>query len=158
MSKKIIVGKLFSAHGIKGAVKIGSFTENPKTLFKLKPLYCGDAEIVLKKSGQGLAMIEGVVDRTTAENYRNRELWVWRSQLPAPKENQYYIEDLVGLTVIAADGEELGTILAFHYYGAGDIMEIKLKDGTTEMFGYEQVERVDLKQSKVTLKPITSNL
>ena len=149
--KKIIVGKILSAHGIKGAVKYLSFTENPDTLFKLKPLYCGDKEITLKKSGPH-ATIEGIADRTQAETCRSRELWVWRNQLPEPTNNQYYIEDLIGLNVIAADGEELGTVLSFHNFGAGDIMEIKLKDETTEMFGFEQVKKVDIENTTIYLK------
>ena len=152
MDKKIIVGKLLSAHGIKGGIKVVSYTENPDTLFKLKPLYCGDKEIALKKSGPH-AMIEGVTDRTQAETYRNRELWVWRSQLPKPKENQYYIEDLIGLEVYSHAEELIGTVLSFHNFGAGDIMELKLIDGETEMFGYEQVERVIIENARIYLKP-----
>lgn len=131
-------------------MKFISFTENPDTLFKLKPLHCGDNEITLKKFGPH-AFIEGITDRTIAETYRNRDLWVWRSQLPEPKGKQHYIEDLIGLQVIAADGEELGTVLAFHNFGAGDIMEVKYPDGETEMFGYEQVDKVDLEKGQIIL-------
>lgn len=158
MSKKIVVGKLFSAHGIKGALKFGSFTENPETLFKLKPLYCGENPVVIKKAGQGLLAIEGVTDRTQAETFRNRELWVHRDQLPPPKDGEYYIEDLIGFKVLDADGTEVGSVVAFHHYGAGDIMEVVVLDKKTEMFGFEQVEKVDMKVQTIFLKPVTSNL
>ena len=157
MSKKIIVGKLFSAHGTKGALKFGSFTENPDTLFKLKPLYCDENPVAIKKAGQGVVMIEGVTDRTTAETFRNRELWVYREQLPPPKDGEYYIEDLIGFKVLDADGETIGSVVAFHHYGAGDIMEVAVLDKKTEMFGFEQVEKVDIEKSTIHLKPVTSN-
>lgn len=156
-NKKIVVGKLFSAHGIRGALKFGSFTENPDTLFKLKPLYCGENPVVIKKAGQGLLAIEGVTDRTQAETFRNRELWVYRDQLPPPKDGEYYIEDLIGFKVIDADGTEVGSVVAFHHYGAGDIMEVAIADKKTEMFGFEQVEKVDIEKSTIYLKPVTSN-
>lgn len=155
-NKKVVVGKLFSAHGIRGALKFGSFTENPDTLFKLKPLYCGENPVVIKKAGQGLLAIEGVTDRTQAETFRNRELWVYRDQLPPPKENEYYIEDLIGFKVLDADSETIGSVVAFHHYGAGDIMEVSV-DKKTEMFGFEQVEKVEIEKSTIHLKPLTSN-
>lgn len=157
LNKKIIVGKLFSAHGIKGALKFGSFTENPDTLFKLTPLYCGENPVVIKKAGQGLLAIEGVTDRTQAETFRNRELWVHRDQLPQPKDGEYYIEDLIGFKVLDADGTEVGSVVAFHHYGAGDIMEVAIADEKTEMFGFEQVEKVDIEKSTIHLKLVTSN-
>ena len=136
-------------------MKYLSFTENPDTLLKLKPLHCGDKEITLKKTGPH-AIIEGVTDRTQAETYRNRELWVWRSQLPKTKENQYYIEDLIGLEVYTHASELIGTVLSFRNFGAGDIMELKLIDGETEMFGYEQVHKVDIDNARIYLKPLTA--
>jgi 16S rRNA processing protein RimM len=156
-NKKIVVGKLFSAHGIKGALKFGSFTENPDTLFKLKPLYCGESHVAVKKAGQGLLAIEGVTDRTQAEAFRNRELWVFREQLPPPKDGEYYIEDLIGFKVVDVHGEEVGSVVAFHHYGAGDIMEISIADKKTEMFGFEQVEKVDIEKSTIHLKPVNDS-
>lgn len=139
---------------MRGALKYASYTENPDTLLKLKPLYCGEQEIVLKRAGQGIVMVEGVSDRNAAELLRNRELWVWRSQLPETAAQEYYIEDLIGLAVFSAEGEALGQVLGFHHYGAGDIMEIGLKGQKTELIGFELVEKVDLEQKTITLKPV----
>lgn len=130
-TKKILVGKITTAHGIKGLVKVQVYAEDPHLLETGGPLSTterGGKQISLKmKNSMGkvwLAEVAGVTDRNAAETLRNTELWLGRERLPTLADNEYYIADLIGLNAYDEEENLLGVITAVDNFGAGDLIEI----------------------------------
>jgi len=139
--RRVCVGMIASAHGVKGALKIRSFTEDPHHIFDYAGLCYETGEAVkLRYIGQSgdalLAQMDGVDDRNAAELLKGKKLFVSRDALPETGEGEFYIEDMVGLKVRIADGREVGTVRQVANYGAGDIVEITFNNGTEDMFSF----------------------
>ncbi|MBO7509512.1 MAG: 16S rRNA processing protein RimM [Alphaproteobacteria bacterium] len=126
---RILVGKIVAPQGIRGEVRVQTFTERPSDFQKLAVF--GDAVVggtlhfvrVVPNSSVVIVRIDGIADRNAAENLRGVELFVKRDSLPAPRDGEYYQADLVGMTVMR-DGVKLGRVECFQNFGAGDIMEL----------------------------------
>ena len=156
--KLICVGVIASPHGVRGALKIKSFTADPADIFTFTQLQNSDGELLaLTPKGQAgqflLAVMEGVDDRNAAEQLKGTKLYIERSQLPETQEGEFYIEDLVGLAVDLADGRRVGTVKQVMNYGAGDIVEVQFNNGSEEMFSFtdDNFPEVDLTAGKVIL-------
>ncbi len=158
----ICIGKIVSAHGIKGAFKIKSYTEKPRDLAKYSPLYNKSGEKQLKMNvissnkDMLIATMDDVKTRNEAEKLKGKELYIHRDILPETDEEEFYYEDLVGLKVLLEDGEEFGSIIAIHNHGGGDVAEIKLKvSNSTELFAFtkEIFPTIAVKKGHVTLHP-----
>lgn len=142
--KRICLGKITGAHGIKGLVKIAPFGEDPYLIEDLSPVFTGDsgeAKLSLThlqpQGSHFLAAVEGITDRTQAETLKGTELYVPRESLPEiEEEGAYYIEDLIGLEARDDDGETVGTVLAVHNFGAGDLLEIRQPSGESFMMPF----------------------
>lgn len=135
--RRVCLGKITGAHGIKGLVKIAAFGEDPYLIEDLSPVFT-DAEgpatlAITRLQPQGshfLAAVEGIGDRTQAESLKGTELYVPREALPEIEEDgAYYIEDLIGMETRDESGQTVGTVLAVHNFGAGDLLEIRLSNG-----------------------------
>jgi 16S rRNA processing protein RimM len=133
MTNRLIqLGHIGAAHGIRGEVTIVSYTGDPVAIGGYGPLTdeAGKRRFVIKAlrvAGKGLvARLEGVNDRNAAEALRNTGLYIERDHLPATEAEEWYQADLIGLAVIAPDGAPLGRIVAFHDFGAGDLVEIAI--------------------------------
>lgn len=138
---RVQIGVITAAHGIRGQVKIKSFTENPADLTAYGPLYDDSgATIPLTITGQAkqllIAAIENISNRTEAERYINTPLFIPRKALPAPTQGDYYHADLIGLEARLQNNTPYGTIIAIHNFGAGDILEILCPDNKTEMLPF----------------------
>jgi len=129
LDKRILVGKIVAPQGIRGEVRVQTFTEHPSDFQKLSVFgdnISQDAFHFIRTvphSNVIIARIDGVADRNTAETLRGTELFVLRDTLPAAKPGEYYQADLIGMVVVR-DGVELGHIVCFQNFGAGDIMEL----------------------------------
>lgn len=147
-------------HGVRGQVKLKSFTAEPEALFSYGTLLDqnGKAVFALQPCGVSgntlLASVKGVTDRNAAELLKGSKLFVLRDSLPATDENEFYIEDLIGLTATTADGEAFGKITSIENYGAGDLVEITTADGETELFAFthEIFPEIDLDSGKVVIE------
>ncbi len=133
----IQVGIITSAHGIRGQVKIRSFTDNPKDIATLGALTDAKGKSFAIKLHGGtdkalIASVEGITDRNTAELLRGTALYA-----PAGKFKDTR-HAMIGLSARTADGKNYGTIIATHNFGAGDIVEIEKSDGTTEMLPLQE--------------------
>ena len=134
---RVCLGKIATAHGVRGLVKILVYGEDAMLLEELQPLYTsehGKDTITLKmKNSAGkywLAEIEGINDRTQAEKLRGTELWVNRELLPETiVEDEFYITDLVGMMVKDTNGNAIGNVIDVKNFGAGDLVEIKPERG-----------------------------
>ena len=126
----ISVGAITGAHGIKGEVKLKSFTSNPQAIASYGPLTSkgGEQFTITKLRAQKdgfIASLKGVSDRNRAEALRGTELFVARSKLPDAETDEPYAHDLIGMRVVIDSGEELGTLVDMPNYGAGDLLEIE---------------------------------
>ena len=164
MSKgRILLGVVAAPHGVRGLVRIRSFTEEPMAIGTYGPLsdetgrkmYRVEALSAVK--GAVLARIEGVADRTAAEALRGLRLYVERSALPATAERQWYEADLIGLSAVGRDGRDWGKVLAFHDFGAGLTMEISGGEASRSSlmlpFTDEAVPEIDVDGGKVLVDP-----
>jgi 16S rRNA processing protein RimM len=127
---RILVGQIGQAHGLKGEVKLASFTEEPGDLARYGTLETEAGRRLTiessrpQKSGL-IARFQGVDDRSKAEGLRGLKLYVGRERLPPLEKNSYYHADLIGLEARARGGEVLGVVSGVVNFGAGDILELK---------------------------------
>jgi 16S rRNA processing protein RimM len=130
MSKRLCIAKIASAHGIKGLVKLHVFVENVELLNRALFIdEISDKTFVLKLKNatakHWLAEIEGIKDRNEAEKLRGINLYINEDDLPAPDEDEIYINDLIGMPCINEDGGIIGKAIGFENFGAGDLLEIQ---------------------------------
>jgi 16S rRNA processing protein RimM len=155
----VCVGVVLAAHGLRGEVKVKTFTEDPASIAAYGEL--ADAKgrryrLTRARAVPGgvVAAMAGVNDRGLAEALRGTRLFVERARLPATAEDEFYHADLIGMTAQDADGAELGRVVAVHNFGAGDILEIAVAGaGETSMipFTRECVPVVDLGARRLTV-------
>ncbi|WP_027573012.1 ribosome maturation factor RimM [Bradyrhizobium sp. WSM1743] len=159
MSALVCVARIGAAHGVRGAVKLWTFTEDPFAVRRYGPLLSKDGrrqfEIAEVREAKDhlVATFKGVATRDEAERLNGIELYVPREKLPATDADEYYHTDLIGLAAVTTDGETLGRVLAIHNFGAGDIIEIAPLKGPTMLLPFSNavVPEVDLKGGRVVI-------
>jgi 16S rRNA processing protein RimM len=161
---RIRVARIGAAHGIRGEVKLWSFTEDPLAVTQYGPLETEDGkrrfEIEAARPGKDflVARIAGIGDRNAAETLRNTDLFVPRNRLPPIDEaDTFYHADLIGLAAVSEDGTALGTVIAIHNFGAGDLIEIAPAAGEPLLLPFTEttVPTIDLKAGRVVVVPPT---
>lgn len=160
-AERVCVGMIVGAHGVRGAVRVKSFTQEPGDVAAYGALTdeAGTRRYALKPVGavRGviLAEVEGVRDRDAAEALRGVRLYVERSRFPTLGANEFYHSDLIGLAAETLDGGALGRVRAVDNYGAGDVIEIELKAGGSAVlpFNRRTVPAVDLKAGRIVVDP-----
>lgn len=160
-AKRILVGKIAAAHGVKGLVKIQFYGGDESCLENCGSLFTsetGDECVTLRlKHRAGTALVAemgGIADRNEAEKKRGTELWVERDKLPAPAAGEYYHADLIGLSVVDETGAALGTVTAIDNFGAGDLLEIKPETGESFYLPLagDFVLDVDIQNSRIIVR------
>jgi 16S rRNA processing protein RimM len=158
--KRVLVARIGAPHGVRGDVKLWSFTAAPEAVGGYGPFESDDARHVftlksLKPAKDFfIAHFEGIDDRDAAARFTNIDLFVPRERLPPPGADEFYHADLIGLAAIDASGSRLGEVLAVHNFGAGDLLELKLdaaRDTVMIAFTPETVPKVDLKAGQVVI-------
>jgi len=160
-ASRVCAGVITGAHGVRGLVKIKSFTEDPQNLVGYGPLTDESGsrtfaiEITGSAKGQLLAKVAGIADRNAADALRGTHLYVSRDALPEPEEEEYYIADLVGLRVEVASGETLGRVAAVRNYGAGDFLEIDAGSGGETLLPFTKatVPLVEIAAGRLIVEP-----
>lgn len=160
MPAQICVARIGAAHGVRGAVKLWTFTEDPLAVQSYGPLMTKDGarqfEIssVREAKDHLVATFKGVVDRNDAEKLNGIELYVPREKLPATDDGEYYHADLIGLAAVNAADEPLGRVVAIHNFGAGDIIEIAPPTGMTLLLPFTNavVPTVDIAGGRVVIE------
>ena len=159
---RICLGQIGAPHGVRGEVRLRSFTANPDAITGYGPLETEDGHVVKIESlrpakDHFVARLAGVSDRSAAERLTNVKLYVPRERLPAPESaDEFYYADLIGLAVIDGSGNDLGTVLAMHNFGAGDLVEIKpANGGVTKLLPFNEatVPVVDLAAGRLIVEP-----
>ncbi len=124
------IAHISAAHGLRGEVKLACTLENPDDIARYNPLKTKQGKsynvrITGHTKDHLMVAIDGITDRNAAEALRGIELYAETSKLPPKSDDEYYIQDLIGLSATLEDGTEIGKVTAIHNYGAGDILEIK---------------------------------
>jgi 16S rRNA processing protein RimM len=160
MPAQICVARIGAAHGVRGAVKLWTFTEDPLAVKDYGPLTTKDGarqfEIadVREAKDHLVATFKGVATRNDAEKLNGIELYIAREKLPATDDDEYYHADLIGLAAVNAANEPLGRVIAIHNFGAGDIIEIAPPGGATMLLPFTNavVPTVDIAGGRVVIE------
>ena len=160
MPARVCVARIGAAHGVRGAVKLWTFTEDPFAVTRYGPLSTKDGarrfEVAHAREGKGhlVATLKGVSNRNEAERLNGIELYVAREKLPATEDDEYYHVDLIGLAAVTTADEPLGKVIAIHNFGAGDIIEIAPASGATMLLPFSSavVPTVDFASGRVVIE------
>ena len=156
MQELFNVGLIVKPQGIKGELKVNAYTDDIRRFEKLKEVIIDGKPIrVIKGKACGtfaILSIEGVYDRNTAELYRNKEIFVKRSNSEELKKGSYYIADLIGSKLLT-EKEEIGTILDVTASNT-DYITARLKDGKILRFPFlkDLLIKVDVEKGEMTVK------
>jgi 16S rRNA processing protein RimM len=157
--ERICVAVVATAHGVRGALKLRCFTEDPASVAAYGPVVDGDGRqltlrVVGSAAGGVIVQAPEITSREQAEELRGAELFVPRARLPAPDEDEFYREDLIGLDVVDLSGAPRGRVAAVVNHGAGDVIEIET-DGDILLlpFTREAVPEIDLAARRLVIDP-----
>jgi 16S rRNA processing protein RimM len=161
MRPKIRVARIGAAHGVRGEVKLWSFTGDPGAVADYGALENADGkrkfEIDSLRSAKDhfVARFKGIDDRDAAAALCNLDLYVPRDRLPPIEEDDtYYYADLIGLAAVTPEGVPLGTVSALHNFGAGDLIEIATTAGGEPLllpFSDAVVPEVDVAAKRIVV-------
>src|SRR4051795_4176481 len=160
MPAPICVGRIGAAHGVRGAVKLWTFTEDPLAVKRYGPLATKDGarsfEVTHEREAKGhlVATLKGIATREDAERLNGVELYIERDKLPVTDADEYYHADLIGLAAGGAADQPIGRVVAIHNFGAGDIIEIAPPHGATMLLPFTNavVPAVDIAGGRVVIE------
>ena len=160
MTAPICVARIGAAHGVRGAVKLWSFTQDPLAVQRYGPLTTKDGarqfEVTHAREAKDhlVATLKGIATREEAERLNGLELYIAREKLPATDDDEYYHADLIGLAAVTSANEPIGRVVAIHNFGAGDIIEIAPLQGSTLLLPFTNavVPSVDLAAGRVVIE------
>jgi len=159
---RICLGQIGAAHGVRGEVRLHSFTADPAAIAGYGPLETDDGRVFEIESLRPakkhfVAQLVGIRNRGAAEQLANLKLYVPRERLPEPAAtDEFYHADLIGLAVLDRTGRRLGSVVAIHNFGAGDLIEVRLDGGgTTELVPFDtiHVPAVDVVAGRIVVDP-----
>jgi 16S rRNA processing protein RimM len=159
--RRVCVGVVTGAHGVRGAVRIKSFTAEPEDVAAYGPLddERGERQFALRLVGSAkgvlIGWLSGVEDRDRAEAMRGLRLYLPRTALPPPGDDEYYHADLIGLAAELTDGTPFGRVRAVHDFGAGDTLEIERPEGQPVMVPFTRavVPVIDIAGGRLVVDP-----
>ncbi len=159
---RLLLGDIGRPQGLKGDVRVRSFTQDPAAIGSYGPLEDETGQRLiefesLRSDGKGLvARIKGIATREAAEALTGTKLYVSRDRLPEHGEDEWYHADLIGLAVRDQDGTPFGTVIAVHNFGASDLIEIRPLSGEPDLlvpFTDEAVPEVNVAEGWVRVLP-----
>ncbi len=163
MATRICVAQIGAAHGLRGEVRLRPFTQDPMAVARYGPLESEDGKrsfkIAALRAGKDhlVARLAGIEDRDAARALTNIKLYVPRERLPPVEDaDTFYHADLIGLSAVTQDGTALGSVLAVHNFGAGDLIEIAPDAGGETLmlpFTDTTVPEIDLKTRRIVVVP-----
>ena len=131
--EKILIGKITSAVGLKGEVKVYNYSDSTEIYENTPQIYVDDERMAVQsvrtQKNMVVLKLEGFSDRTAAEKARGRQLFVPEDDLPELPEGQFYVRDLIGMEVFSDEGQRLGPVTDVIQNTAQDIFEIEMEDG-----------------------------
>ncbi|MHC2434083.1 ribosome maturation factor RimM [Bradyrhizobium sp. USDA 4451] len=160
MAAPVCVARIGAAHGVRGAVRLWTFTEDPLAVKDYGPLMTKDGtrqfEVTHAREAKDhlVVTLKGVATRDDAERLNGLELYIPRDRLPATDDGEYYHTDLIGLAAVTTSEQPLGKVIAIHNFGAGDIIEIAPPQGATMLLPFTNavVPTVDIVGGRVVIE------
>jgi 16S rRNA processing protein RimM len=159
----ILLGVFGAARGVRGEVRIKSFTADPEAIGAYGALTDKAGARVFAfealrplKGEMLIARVKGVATREEAEALNGVELYARREQLPPPGEDEFYHDDLVGLAAVTREGLSLGRVVALNNFGAGDILEIAPEGGGETLllpFAKAVAVEIDFSAGRIVIAP-----
>ena len=162
MTDRVCVGAIGGAFGVKGQVRLKSFTAHPEDIATYAPLETEDGSMEFSVQIEGAitnglaARLSGISTKEQADALRGIRLFVPRTRLPALPDDEFYHTDLIGLVVVDTGGTALGRVKAVLNHGAGDLLEIHgpgLKATVLLPFTQQAVPTVDLAAGRIVADP-----
>lgn len=154
-----------AAHGIKGEVRVKTYTSDPLAIGDYGPLQTHDGRefrVASVRPAKDVVIVrfKGVETRNEAEALNGTELLVRRDKLPPPEDDEFYHVDLIGLSVETETGEPVGKIAAVLDFGAGEMLEVKARGEKPVLIPFTRaaVPVVDIKAGLVRVEPIAAGL
>jgi len=160
-NERLLLGEIGAPQGLKGEVRIRSYTQDPAAIAGYGALEDGRGGLIEIESVRVtpkvlIARIKGVATREAAEALVHTKLYIERARLPEREEEEWYHAELIGLAAVDSQGEEIGTVVAVQNFGAGDLIEVKpAKGGATVLvpFTRDTVPEVDVEGGRLVLAP-----
>ena len=158
--KKLIeIGCFLGVHGIKGEVKLKSFTEIPENIFSFNEIFIESSEnpiklkLIRKLKEIFVCKIENVETRTDAENFRGLKLFISRKSLPKLRDKEFYHSDLLNFAVYNLNRESFGKVISLEDFGAGLLIEVKKNNKTFYLpMGKTFLKKIDYKNRQIILE------
>jgi 16S rRNA processing protein RimM len=159
MPADILLGVVTAAQGLKGEVRVKTFTQAPERLGDYGRLRTPEgrtleiASLRVSKADGAVVRFKGIEDRDAAERLVNIKLLVERAALPAAAAEEFYHADLIGLRAQDREGRVIGEVRAIHNFGAGDVIELERLGGGTLLlpFNREFVPKIDVANKCITI-------
>jgi 16S rRNA processing protein RimM len=158
----VCLGQIGAPHGVRGEVRLRSFTAEPEAIAAYGSLQTEDGRTVAITSlrpakDHFVATLSGIHDRDAAARFANVKLYVPRGRLPQLADaEEFYHSDLIGLAVVDRHGQRLGSVVAIHNFGAGDLLEMRLDaSNKTELLAFNDanVPSVDIAAGRIVIDP-----
>lgn len=158
---RIAIARFGAAHGIRGEVRVKPYGDDPLALSSYGPLETRDGtvryEIVSLRPQKSMviARVKGIDNRNAAEALNGVELYVSRDRLPEPEdEDEFYHADLIGMTAVTPHDAVLGKIAGVPNFGAGDLLEIRPKDGASFYVPFTRafVPQIEVRERRVVVE------
>jgi len=159
--RPILLGIVGAPHGVRGEVRVKSYTADPLDLRAYGPLWSAEGrrfDIVSLRPAKEVVVVRfaGIDDRTAAEALNGVRLHVDRDRLPPPEDDDDFLQaDLIGLAAETAAGEALGRVIAVHNFGAGDTLEVQPPRGPSVYYPFTRavVPTVDIAGGRLIVVP-----
>ena len=162
--RTVVVAEIGAAHGLKGEVRLRSFTGKPMDVAGYGPLTAPNGrqfEILSVRPAAGprssmlIARFKEIADRNAAEALTGTQLSMPYARLPAPEEDEYFHADLIGLMAVTPEGATIGTVVAVQNYGAGDLVEIAPERGETILVPFTDaaIPEIDVAGKRIVVVP-----
>ena len=159
-SDSILLGRVLSAHGVRGQVKLKSYTADSRRIAAYGPVHtsCGRSLKLMVTSSirdHVIANIDGISTRNQAEVLAGLQLFISRNALPPTNAEEFYHADLIGLSALLSDGVVVGLVRSLHDFGAGDVIEIVTESGGEMMIPFTRahVPVINVAEGHITIVP-----
>ena len=158
-NKKFLeIGLFVGVHGIKGEVKLKSYTQVPENIFSYEKLFIEsfdhqiDLKFIKKTKQNIICKIENIKTRNDAEKLKGLKLFVARDSLPKLNDDEFYQSDLLGFQIYNLKRESFGLIVSFNDFGGGLLAEVKNFDKTFYLpMGNKFLEKINYEKKEVIL-------
>ena len=167
LENPILMATIGAAQGLRGEVRVRSYTADPTALGDYGNLHSEDGrtfEILEIREAKNVAIVRfrGINDRTAAEALNGLELFIERDNLPDEEleDDEFYYADLEGLEAVDRDGKSYGTVSAVYDFGAGDLLELKGPGRRPALIPFSEaaVLEIDLEGGRILIDPHAAGL